>query len=131
MGARHPRGLRGIPQGGLDTPDDGRDREGVGRLPLTIAKVLRAAALFGQQCQGGRAGVSAGSRGLNPSGKFPGSTVPRAAFTPVAIGLQVSVSRSFILPMNSGGGCRRATTQTTLLASQVHERLARKPRPRD
>ena len=41
MGARHRRGLRGIPQGGLDAPDDGQHREGVGRLPLTIAKVLR------------------------------------------------------------------------------------------
>ena len=33
MGAGHRRGLRGIPQGGLDAPDDGRHREGVGRLP--------------------------------------------------------------------------------------------------
>src|SRR5262245_23638911 len=41
MGARHRRGFRGIPQGGLVAPDDGRHREGVGRLPLTIAKVLR------------------------------------------------------------------------------------------
>jgi len=40
MGARHRRGLRGIPQGGLDAPDDGRHREGIGRLPLTIAKDL-------------------------------------------------------------------------------------------
>src|SRR5262249_12086722 len=37
MGAHHRRGLRGIPQGGLDASDDGRHREGVGRLPLTIA----------------------------------------------------------------------------------------------
>jgi TPR repeat protein len=34
MGARHRRGLRRLPQGGLDAPDDGRDREGVGPLPL-------------------------------------------------------------------------------------------------
>jgi hypothetical protein len=34
MGARHRQGLRGIPQGGLDAPNDGRHREGVGRLPF-------------------------------------------------------------------------------------------------
>src|SRR5262245_23142643 len=34
MGARHRGGLRGIPQGWLDAPDDGRHREGVGCLAL-------------------------------------------------------------------------------------------------
>src|SRR5215472_6898272 len=38
MGACHRRGLRGTPRGGLDPPDDGRHREGVGRFPLTIAR---------------------------------------------------------------------------------------------
>src|SRR5262249_38012450 len=45
MGAHHRRGLRGIPQGGLDAPDDGRHREGVGRFPLTIAKAYGSSPL--------------------------------------------------------------------------------------
>ena len=42
MGANHHSRLCGIPQGGLDAPDDGRHREGAGHLALIGAKAPAA-----------------------------------------------------------------------------------------